>query len=57
MEAFRDHPDRHIARASTVEVFGEAVLPPGAYVYFNDVDPACGRLTKYAFVEPHADPT
>ena len=57
MEAFRDQPDRATAHASTVEVFGEAALPPGAYVYFNDVDPSCGRLTKYAFVEPHADPT
>jgi len=57
MEAFRDQPERRTAHASTVEVFGETALPPGAYVYFNDIDPAVGRLTKYAFVEPNADPT
>ena len=53
----RPSPDAAQVRASCVEVFGEARLPPGARVYFNDVDPAVGRLTKYSFVEAHADPT
>ncbi|VWX62157.1 conserved hypothetical protein [Burkholderiales bacterium 8X] len=57
MEVFRAEPHRQQVRASCVEVFGEAELPPGARVYFSDIDPAVGRLTKYSFVEPHADPT
>ena len=57
MEAFRDQPDRPLVRASCFEVFGEATLPPGACVYYDGIDPSVGRLVKYSFVEPHADPT
>ena len=57
LEAFRDQPDRPLVRASCFEVFGEPTLPPGACVYYNDVDPDVGRQAKYSLVEPHADPT
>ncbi|RZL62611.1 MAG: DUF3182 family protein [Variovorax sp.] len=57
MEAFREQPERALVRASCVEVYGDVDLPPGATVYFSDIDPAVGRLTKFSFVEPHADAT
>jgi hypothetical protein len=57
LEAFRDQPQRAVVRASCFEVFGEAELPPGACVNYSGIDPVVGRLTKYSFVEPHADPT
>lgn len=57
LEAFRDQPARALVRASCFEVFGDAELPPGACVNYSDVDPDVGRLTKYSFIEPHADPT
>lgn len=57
LEVFRDQPGRSLVRASCFEVFGEARLPPGARVYYDDVDPAVGRLTKYSIAEAHADPT
>lgn len=57
LEVFRDQPERSVVRASCFEVFGEVDLPPGACVNYSGVDPVVGRLTKYSFVEPHADPT
>ena len=57
MEVLRDQPERTLVRASCVEVYGDAELPPGASVYYSDTDPAVGRLTKFSFVEPHADAT
>jgi hypothetical protein len=57
LEVLRDQPERALVRASCFEVFGEAALPPGARVYYSGIDPAVGRLTKYSFVEPHADAT
>lgn len=57
LETFREQPERQLVRASCVEVFGEPTLPPGAFVSYNDTDPVVGRLTKYSFVEPHADAT
>ncbi|RYY52556.1 MAG: DUF3182 family protein, partial [Comamonadaceae bacterium] len=57
MEVLRDQPERTLVRASCVEVYGEAELPPGADVYYSDNDPAVGHLTKFSFVEPHADAT
>jgi hypothetical protein len=57
LEVLREQPDRKLVRASCFEVFGEVTLPPGARVYYSGTDPAVGRLTKYSFVEPHADAT
>lgn len=57
LEVFRAQPERAVVRASCFEVFGEVELPPGACVNYSGVDPVVGRLTKYSFVEPHADAT
>lgn len=57
MEVFRDQPACRLVRASCVEVYGEAELPPGAHVYYSDTDPVVGRLTKYSLVEAHAHAT
>jgi len=43
----------HVVRASTHEIYGDAVVPRGAMVLFDGVDPAAGRLVKYA--QAHAD--
>jgi hypothetical protein len=57
LEAFRASPELHAARASTVEVYGEgATPPPGATVHFRGTDEQVGPITKYALVEPDADP-
>ena len=43
-------------RARCVERYGDGVLPPpGATLYYADVDARVGRLTKYTVVERHAD--
>lgn len=57
MEVLHDDPDRMQVRSSCVEVYGGAEPPAGACVYYDDIDPAVGRITKFSFVEPHADPT
>lgn len=58
MEVLHGQPERHLVRASCVERYGDQVaLPPGANVYYSDTDPVVGRLTKFSFVEPHADAT
>jgi hypothetical protein len=43
----------HIVRASTHEIYGDAVVPRTALVFFDGVDPAAGRLVKYAQVHRH----
>jgi hypothetical protein len=56
LEAFRADPAVGVVRARCVEVYGAPVPPPpGASVYFQDVDARAGPITKYAIVEPHAD--
>ncbi|RZI94627.1 MAG: DUF3182 family protein, partial [Variovorax sp.] len=57
MEVLHDDPERMQVRASCVEVYGGAEPPAGGCVYYDDIDPAVGRITKFSFVEPHADPT
>jgi hypothetical protein len=56
LEAFRADPSLHAMRAATREVYGEPpALPPDAVVLFSGVDPKVGKLTKYAWKEPHVD--
>ncbi|MGJ7506733.1 DUF3182 family protein [Variovorax sp. GT1P44] len=55
LEVFKSQPERALVRASCFEVFGETELPPGACVNYSGHDPEVGRLTKYSFVEAHAD--
>ncbi|MDM0104380.1 DUF3182 family protein [Variovorax sp. J22R24] len=57
LEVFKSQPERSLVRASCFEVFGETELPPGACVNYSGHDPEVGRLTKYSFVEAHADAT
>jgi len=47
-EAFRDEPDTHAVRCSTVEVYADIDPPTGATLYFRGVDPKVGAMTKYA---------
>ena len=57
LEAFRASPELRVARASTVEVYGEGATPPppDAIVYFRGTDEQVGPITKYALVEPDVD--
>lgn len=56
LELFRADPALPAARASCTELYGDAPAPPpGATVYFRDVDPSVGMLTKYALVQAYAD--
>lgn len=47
--------DRRIVRASTHEIYGAAVVPRDAKVFFEGDDPEAGRLLKYAMVHPHVN--
>lgn len=52
LEAFKADPSLSVVRACTVELYGEGVeVPAGATVYYRDVDPRVGRLTKYATID------
>ena len=55
--AFRADPALQAVRASTVERYGACEPPPApATVLFHGTDPSVGTITKYALVEPYADP-
>jgi hypothetical protein len=54
LQALRDDASLRTVRASTVELYGpDAVVPPGATLYFSGVDEHVGAITKYALL--HAD--
>ena len=56
LEAFRDDPALSVVRASTTEIYGESPpLPPGATVYFQDIDDRVGPLVKYARLEEYGN--
>ena len=56
LQMLRDDPTLDVVHARCIEHYGDGVAPPaGATLYYADVDPRVGRLTKYTFVEPHAD--
>jgi hypothetical protein len=55
LQALLDDPALSSVRASTTEVHGpQAVVPPGAIVYFQGDDEHVGPITKYAQVHDHA---
>lgn len=54
LEYLRREPGVEAVRASTVEVYGAARVPPGALVQYSDDDAHTGPITKYAIVERHA---
>jgi hypothetical protein len=57
LQAFRADPELTMVRAASVEVYGGAATPPpDAMVYFQGEDERDGLMTKYALVEPYADP-
>jgi len=52
LEAFKADPALRVVKARTVELYGEGIeVPPQAVVYYRDVDPRVGRITKYAIIE------
>ena len=48
LEAFAQGPDLDFVNTATVEVYGDAAIPPHAVTYFSGVDPVVGSMTKYA---------
>lgn len=52
LHAFKAHRVP-VVRASTHEIYGDAVVPRGAWRLFDGVDPQAGRLVKYAQVHRH----
>lgn len=44
-----------VVRASTHEIYGDAVVPRGALILFDGVDSAAGRLVKYAQVHTNVN--
>ncbi|MDF1609375.1 DUF3182 family protein [Hoeflea sp. YIM 152468] len=52
LKAFAHDPDLHKVQASTVEQYGDDIVPPrDADVYFHGVDPELGPLLKYSHVQ------
>ncbi len=45
-----------VIRASSVELYGESVVPEGATVLFRGEDEEVGFITKYTMVEEHGNP-
>jgi hypothetical protein len=45
-----------VVRAATTEVYATESVPADAVVYFRGVDEHAGALTKYARIEPYANP-
>lgn len=55
LRALRDDPTLQRVRASTTEVYGEAEVPPGAWVLYDDTDEQVGRLMKFVQAWPLRD--
>lgn len=53
LAAFRDDPTLRAVRASSVEAYGEVVLPAGAIVYFHGNDSRIGPISRFARVTPY----
>jgi hypothetical protein len=54
LHAFKADERLRTLRVSNREVYGnEAAVPAHAMVYYDDIDPDVGRLTKYAHIESH----
>jgi len=54
LQVLQANPSVMAVQASTTEIYGESPTPPDdATVYFRDVDPRVGFLTKYSRIEPH----
>jgi hypothetical protein len=56
LEAFRVDGSLDVVRASTTEVYSTESVPADAVVYFRGVDEHAGAMTKYARIEPYANP-
>jgi len=55
LEAFRADPALRAVRAASIEIYGEHEAPPGATVWFRDIDERAGPIAKYTLVEPYGD--
>jgi hypothetical protein len=55
LEVFRTDPEVRAVRAATVEIYGEATIPPHAIVQFSGHDEHTGPITKYTLVEPYGN--
>ena len=53
LDAFRADPALRAVRASSVEAYGDVVLPAGAIVYFHGIDDRIGPISRYAKVAPY----
>jgi hypothetical protein len=57
LDVFQSDPALDVVCASTTEIYGEnRAVPADAVVYFNGVDEHVGSITKYARLEPYANP-
>ena len=56
LERFHADPTLQRLRAASGECYGSEDPPEGADVYYRDVDPSVGLITRYALILPDADP-
>lgn len=56
LERFHADPTLQRLRAASGECYGIEDPPEGADVYYRDVDPSVGLITRYALILPDADP-
>lgn len=56
LERFHADPTLQRLRAASGECYGAEEPPEGAQVYYRDVDPSVGLITRYALILPDADP-
>lgn len=56
LAAFDADPALKVVRAATTELYGDAVPPPDADVYYRGVDRYVGPITKYTRTMPYAHP-
>ena len=53
LQAFQADPGLRAVRATSVEIYGKAEVPPQAAVHFQGVDQRLGPITKYAVVQDY----
>jgi hypothetical protein len=51
VQAFRDDPSLDEIETATIELFGGAAAPDGAWVHYDGVDPEAGPILKYTVVK------
>jgi hypothetical protein len=56
LHAFEADAELEFVRASTHEVYADAMVPPNAVVAYRGVDPQAGLITKYCTIENYGYP-